>query len=441
VLEGRARSIGVVLLLAAATLAACGGGDADDGRATTSRPEPVEAPACASAVDDIAGAAERYLRTYAGGGEVTAADAVSAAEGTAAGPGDDEEALDETGFQEALAAAQDVLSARRCDPMRTQTLLEERLAEVDAEGPVADAVLRQLTATLTGRMPVEPTETTVAAGDDLREALAMAPDGSTLVLEPGEHRVDHTLVLLAGVEVRGAGRDATSIVSTAPEAAVLVLTDQLVSLEDLTVRHEGDAPASVILGGPAAAVAVSGVRVSGARAAEDGRGGAGILMFGAGTEAAGRGTTLEVTDAELIANEAGGIVLTGGHRSSIVRALFAGNGQCGICFLDASDGSVEDSGFEGNGVGIAATGSARPALVRITVTGGEVGLQAADEAAPAVQGATISGTSRAAVILSGAVTGSLEGVSCTDVAFGIVVGPDVRPVIGETSCDVVPAGS
>ena len=339
-------------------------------------------------------------------------------------------------FQETLTAAQQEIARRRCDPVQVRPALAERLAGIEPEGPVADAVLRQVSAGLTGQVPVEPTDTTVAPGEDLRDALARSPEGSIVRLEAGEHRLDASLVLLAGVEIVGAGRDATTVVSTAPDAAVLALTDRTVRLRGLTIRHEGDSPASVVLGGPAASLSVEDARLGGARVDAEGQGGAAILMFAVGAEAGGRGTTLEVTGSEFVLNQAAGIVLSGGHRASVVAARFEGNGQCGICFLDASDGSVEDSTLAGNAVGVATTGTAKPSLLRLTFSGGEVGLQAGDSSAPVVQDATFSGTSRAALIFSGRAAGRLEGVTCSDVPFGIVVGPDVTPFIGETDCAV-----
>jgi hypothetical protein len=393
---------------------------------------------CTTAVASIVSATERYVSGYESGRAVSAVSPAEqgslGASTTTADPGPG--TMTEADLQAALADADAVLRDQQCDPLGVRTALTEGLGRVATEGPVADAVLRQITASMTGRLAAQPGVTTVGPGDDLRDALAMSPDGSTLQLEAGEYRLDTSLVLLTGVVLRGAGRDATTITSTAPDAAVLALTDRRVELIDLTVHREGDAPGSAILGGPAASVVVSGARLTGAKVDQDGQGGAGILMYDDGQAAAGRGTTLEVTDTELRDNEAAGIVLSGGHRASVVRTAFLSNGQCGICFLDAADGSVEDSSFEGNGIGVAATGTARPTVLRVIIQGGEVGVQAADAAAPVIDGATISGAIRAAIIYSGDASGSLDKVTCQDVPFGIVVGPGAHPQVGATDCEL-----
>lgn len=437
----RGGTIGALVVVA--VLAGCGNDDETEATSTTSTTEDAaRATACDEAIDGIGVAVDRYLAGYESGGQLVAtepaesgdpADAPAASTSTTTtgdGP------LDEEGFQAALADAQGAISRYRCDPAQTRLALEQRLAEMEPEGPLADAVLRQLSVSMLGELPAEPTETVVAPGEDLRDVLARSPDGSTVVLEAGEHRLDHSLVLLAGIELRGAGRDATTIISTAPEAAVLAPTDRRVTIRGMSIRHEGEEPASVLVGGSASSIAVSDVRLTGGRVDADGQGGAGVLLFGGEGESDGRETTLEVTDAELVDNEAAGLVLSGAHRTSVVRADVRGNGQCGICFLGASDGSVEDSTFDGNGVGIAATGTSRPSLLRLTVRGGEVGIQAADEAQPAIQDVTVSASERAAAIYTGTAAGAIEQLSCQDVDFGIVVGPDARPAIGETDCEL-----
>lgn len=432
----RARSFGALLVAALLVLAGCADSAPDRPDPTISASLAAEVD-CTAAVSSIVFATQRYVDSYAAGSAVAASDATGDESASPARtPTPTPTAYSDADFQDAIAGAQGVISERGCDPARVRADLEDGLGDVTPQGAVADAVLRQITASLTGRLSAEPATRAVVPGDDLADVLAELPEGSTITLAAGEYALSEPLVLLTGVTIRGAGRDATTIRSTAPEAALLALTGGRVELADLTVRHEGDAAASALLAGPAASVVASGARFAGGRTDADGLGGAGVLMFAGGEDAAGRGTTLEVTDTELAENQAGGIVLTGGHRASVLRGVFRANVQCGICFLGAVDGSVEDSTFEGNGVGIAVTGTAAPTLLRNAISGGEVGLQASDEAAPMVDGATISGAARAAVIYTGTASGRLNGVTCTDVPFGIVVGPSVAPTLKDNSCDL-----
>ena len=417
----------------------CADGEGSEDGATSSTTESTE-QACQAAVDAIVDATERYVSGYEAARTVAAGDATSEEPATATTAPTGEEPLSETDFQTALTEADAALRGNRCQPAAIRDELVERLGSVSAEGPVADAVLRQLTASLTGRVAAAEEVTTVAPGTDLRDVVAALPDGATVELQAGEHRLDGSLVLLGGITIRGASRDTTTIVSTAPDAAVLALTHRRVELTRLTIRRAGDAPGSAILGGSSASVVVSDARLSGGKADAAGQGGAGVLMYASEREAAGRGTTLEVTDTEIHDNEAAGIVLSGGHRASIVRATFRANGQCGLCFLGNTDGSIEDSTFTDNGLGIAVTGTSKPTLLRLRITGGEVGIQAGDRSAPILDAVAVSSPRRAALIYTGAAAGSIDRLTCEDEPFGIVVSPEAHPVVAETDCELTSSG-
>lgn len=396
--------------------------------------------ACDAAVADIVTATESYVSGYEAAVAVAAEDATAEEPVTPTSGPPGAAPLTEEDFQVALSDADAALRSNGCRPREVRDDLVAQLGEVSAEGPVADAVLRQLTASLTGRLATAEDVTSVAPGTDLRDVVAALPDGATVELQAGEHRLDASLVLLAGVTIRGASRDTTTIVSTAADAAVLALTDRRVELAGLTIRREGDAPGSAVLGGSAASVVVTDARLTGGKADPEGQGGAGVLMYAAEAEAAGRGTTLEVTDTEIQGNEAAGIVLSGGHRASIVRATFRANGQCGLCFLGNTDGSVEDSTFSDNGLGIAVTGTSTPTLLRLSITGGEVGLQAGDRSAPVIDRLTVAAPKRAALIYTGSAAGSVDHLTCEDEPFGIVVSPEAHPQVGETDCDLASSG-
>ena len=303
------------------------------------------------------------------------------------------------------------------------------------------AVLRQLRASMTGTAKPEPSTLEVAPGDDLLAAVATLPAGSTLVLGAGTHTLDDVLVLLSPIPVRGAGAGTTTLESTAGDFGVLAIANGRVELKDLTLRHLGKAPANVVLAGPSVSLVAIGVAISGGVAQEDGTGGAGILMYDPRPQPGDTATSLEVTDSEFADNGSAGIVLNGGHVASIVSSTFRGNGQCGLCFLEGSAGSVTRGTFSDNGVGVAATGTARPTLLDSTVTEGQVGVQASDDAVPVLRGMGIRRSSRAALIWSGRAGGLIEDVTCSDVQFGLVVGPDVTPMVRDSACRLAPARS
>jgi hypothetical protein len=293
---------------------------------------------------------------------------------------------------------------------------------------------------MTGTSESRPTTRQVAPGDDLLAAVAQLPGGSTIELGPGTHRLDQVLVLLSPITIRGAGVDRTVVESGVVDFAVLAIADGSVSLSDLSLRHTGKQSANVVLAGPTASLVVTDSALSGGVVNRDGTGGAGILMYDAEARQRRTATSLEVTGTRFTDNGSAGVVLTGGHVASIAASTFTGNDQCGVCFLDASGGSVQDSTFTDNTVGVAATATAVPTVLSSTIRGGEVGIQAGDRSAPVIDGVSVSGASRAALIWAGRAEGAIRGVTCSDVTFGLVVGPDVAPTVRDSRCAIAPSG-
>jgi hypothetical protein len=262
----------------------------------------------------------------------------------------------------------------------------------------------------------------------------LAPD-SVVRLAPGRHRLSQTLVVLQAVTIVGAGRNRTELVSNAAGSVLLVLTDGRVELRGLTARHSGRSAASVLLGGPTSSVVLDAARIADA-SGKNGQGGNGVLMTASRGQEQGRGTTLEVTGTEFRGNEAAGVLLTGGHRTSVRRSTFVGNGQCGVCFADSSGGAVRTSRFSRNDVGVAVLDDARPALLDDRFTGGQVGVQASGRSRPLVRSSSVQGAARAAMIFSGRATGRVDGSTCTEVPYGIVVAGRALPFVGKNECTI-----
>lgn len=419
-------------LVAGLVLAGCA--DSEPDALPTPDPTELARQACSAAAVSVGDAVQRYVDAYAAPSLAAAANP-SQSPGASTQPSPSRLAGPDADLEAAVADAQEVVQERGCDPEDFAAEVESALGEVTADGPVADAVLRQLRASLTGRAAPTATTRSVTPEDDLREVLAELPTGSTVELAPGTYALDEPLVVLRGVTLRGAGRDDTTIQSSSSEASVLVFTAERVELRELALDRSDERTGSVVVAGSAAALVVSGSRISGGTTDADGLGGAGILLA-AGDTVRAPATSLEVTDTDFAANAGAGIAASGEHSVSIVGSRFSGSGQCGICFLDDSGGSVEASSFTDNTVGVAVLGSATPTLIDIDVTGGEVGIQAAGEAAPIIKGGTVTRAARAAVLLSEQTSGSVDGLTCSDVPFGIVVGPRSAPTIGDNACDL-----
>lgn len=314
--------------------------------------------------------------------------------------------------------------------------LARGLAAVPASGPVAAAVLARLSATLVARPT--PTPGPLRPGADLGAALAAAPAGGTVELGAGTFDLPATLVALDAVTLKGAGRGRTILRSTASDAAVLDLAVGRVELRDLDLAIAATGGSSGVVAGSEASLVLTRVGVRGARAGT--AGGAGVLMSATGTGGSGRGATLEVTDSEFSGNAWAGIGVTGGHLVSIVGGTFRDNGACGVCFLDASGGSVSASTLAGNPVGVGVTGTARPTLVDVTIGGGDVGVQLEGASVATLDRVTVSGATRAAIIVTGTAGGAIGHTSCRSVPYGIVVGPDAAPTLTAVDCAVAQSG-
>jgi hypothetical protein len=340
----------------------------------------------------------------------------------------------------AANAARTSISRYGCAVTSFRSDLETGLKAVPAQSPIAVAVLARLTASLTGTVAQQTTTRSVTPADDLGAVLPSLAPGSTVLLQAGTYTLSRTLVLLDGVTLRGSGHDATVIRSTAPDAAVVIVTAGRVEVSDLRLELDPGVPATGIVAGPQSSLVLSAVTVSGATATKAGLGGAGVQMSGQATDRPAGATTLQVTDSAFDHNAWAGIAVGGGHRASVLRASFTANGQCGMCFLDASSGSVQDSRFADNLVGLGANGTASPTWVGDTITGGTVGVQLDGTATPTIQGLTVTGASRAAAIFSGRAAGAVAQLTCTSVPYGIVVADTAAPTLGDTTCTVARGG-
>jgi hypothetical protein len=342
-------------------------------------------------------------------------------------------------LRSAITGARKEIDNYGCDAGDYQSALTDGLGDISVRGPLANAVLLRLKASMSGSSATDaqPVTREVSPGDDLPTVLSEVAPGSTLRLAGGTYRLPQSLVLLQGVTLVGRGSDRTVLRSTASDTSVLVLTDGRVDLRRLTLRHAGPKPASVLVGGPSSSIALTEVVVSGGRSASSRAGGNGVLMSARGDAKASRATTLEVTGSTVTGNDNAGILLTGGHRASVVRTRFGENAQCGICFADASSGAVHRGNFSDNAVGVAALGRSRPAVLDSILSGGQIGAQAAGTAQLVVRRSVLDGASRAGLLFGGRSSGRVAGTTCRDVRFGVVVSADAAPYVTGGDCAVV----
>lgn len=447
----RASTVVVVVALLSAVLGACSTPAGPPSSATTAPGTSSgagSARACSEAAAALVAAVGRAVAGYdqpnaatSPQPATTAGSSTATATGTAATSGSTDPSTDPSSDLSAAAAAARAAISRYGCPTSTFTAdLKSGLGAVPTHSAIAAAVLARLTAGLTGQAGWQAETRSVTPADDLTQVLAQVAPGSTVILAAGTYPIARSLVLLEAVTVRGAGRDTTHLKASAPDAALVVMTAGLVEISDLRVELDPAVPASGIVAAPQSLLKLSSVSVSGATATPAGLGGAGVQMSGAATDRPSAATTLEVTDSQFDHNAWAGIAVGGGHRASVVRGSFTANGQCGVCFLDVSSGSVQDGRFTGDVVALGANGRATPTWLGNTITGGTVGVQLDGSAAPTIKDLSVTGASRAAVIFSGRSAGAIAGVTCTSVPYGIVVADTAAPTLGDTTCTVARGG-
>lgn len=397
---------------------------------------PLRAQVCAEAADSVVAAVANLVTSYETPAAQESPDPSrepSATPQASPATGDD--------VTSAVAQAQRTLERLDCDRAAFNADLEAGLAAIEPSGAIATAVWRRVSASVLGDVEQQAGERTLKPAEDLSTAIARAAPGSTLVLPAGVTELPGTLVLLDGVTLRGEGREATTLASSAPEAAIIVATDGRVELRDLTLTLSGGTPASGVVAGPSASLVLAGVRIAGAPIGDAGSGGAGVYMSAEGEQGSGRGTTLEVTDSLFEGNGWAGIAVAGGHRVSIEASTFAGNGEVGMLFLDSASGSVAASTFTDNTVGLAATGASTPTWLASTVSGGSIGLQLDGTAAPTIDGMRVEGSASAAVVVGGEATGSIGHTTCADVPYGIVISDAAAPTLVDNTCELARGAS
>lgn len=395
----------------------------------------VQAALCEGAATQVITAVERLVSTYATPVLEQTDEQAEPSPSATVEPGDTGDDL-----ATAVESAQRTVNRLGCNPTAFNADVSAGLATISPTGPVATAVWRRVTASVLGEVEQEATERSVTGEDELLEAIAQAAPGSTIVLPAGTTELGSTIVLLDGLTLRGQGRDSTTLISSTPESAIIVATEGLVTLTDLTLRLDGTDPASGLVAGPSASVALDGVRVTGATRGEDGAGGAGVYMSAEGDAGSGRGTTLEVTDSAFEDNAWAGIAIAGGHRVSVEEATVTDNGEVGILFLDSASGSVARSSITGNTIGLAATGSAHPTWLASTISGGSIGMQVDGLVAIVIDGMRVTGSSSAAMLVGGEVTGAITRLNCDDTPYGIVVGDTAAPTLAENDCPLARGG-
>ena len=390
-------------LFAAALCAACSSSSDDAPSATATTTTSTTTPLvlyteaqCAAKATAAAQPLQDFVDQYQG---------LTADEWNALDPPPDIQAVQD----DVIAIAQEAAD-HGCDPTKLQEGLDVAVANLEATSEVGNAIvaaLRGLGPPLgppqvvtvpetTQPRDVAPSTVTIELGGDvdeqLRAALDTVADGSTIQFGEGVYDVSEPVVVNIGVSFVGAGRNLTTLRSTAEGVSVAFVGPGGFAMTDMTLEHIGGTEASVLLAieGPvhvARAIVRGGVV---GESAESG-GGHGIVFAFDPIEGfpersdSERAGPLTIEDTTVTGNAAAGILSTGRASPQITASTISDNGGCGLCYVANSRGSVTDT----------------------TVQGNEIGVQAGDNTAPRLRDSTFSGNTTVGITFDGASTGSL----------------------------------
>jgi len=230
----------------------------------------------------------------------------------------------------------------------------------------------------------------------LPEALEVAPQGGKIVLAPGKYPLEGSLEVRKPVEIVGAGMDESEIVSEAVGYALRFYGGGTFVLQDLTVRHQGEVQANVVVieGGQ---IAFQRTRFSGSTHEEDAGPTAGLLVKG--------DTAGVVKECEFIEND-NGIWLVDDSQPELSKNLCADN-RTGITYSDRAGGSASENECRDNGTGFFIS----------------------DDSAPDLEFNTVMNNGFAGISYTGSSGGTAKGNLVTKNGFGFYVELDSQPVI------------
>ena len=194
--------------------------------------------------------------------------------------------------------------------------------------------------TVTVSLPTTVRVNSDGSGDysSLEEAIdAVAPD-SVIELGAGTFDSSDSIVIDKPLTIKGLGMQKTSILSDTDGQVLLYTGDGSFEISDVSIRHQGDMPAAVV-------VVAQGefnfrnCRITGGRASSEDKGGSGLIVQ---NEVVGA-----VRDCEIIDNDGAGIGVLDSAQVTIENNLVAGN-SLGILVLDVAVAMVSNNTISDN---------------------------------------------------------------------------------------------
>ena len=292
--------------------------------------------------------------------------------------------------QQSMVGVAQAAVDRGCDPTAMETLLAERIAELQGEGEVGQSIAAALRGDgpIAGPPPPVPLPTqppretaantiSITTDDDIGAVLATIAPGSTISFAPGVYEIDEPIVVDVDVTFQGAGLGETIISSSAEGVAVTFVGPGGFALEDITIEHVGSLEASVlvVIEGP---LRITRSELRGGVAGTEGTGGGHGLVIAFDPlegfperSAADREGPLVIESSRIVGNAAAGVLLTGPAAPTITDTLIATNGGCGVCYTSTSGGRLESSTVSSNQIGVQISETASLVIHDSSIVGSE----------------------------------------------------------------------
>ncbi len=238
----------------------------------------------------------------------------------------------------------------------------------------------------------------------LSAALDSLPEGSTIILEAGTYYLPESLSIFKPVRLVGAGMEQTRIVSEAEGYVVRFNGAGPFAVEDLSFRHEGQAPADVVVvqGG---GVTLTRCRFSGAVYRPGRQSGAGLRLQ--------ENTSGQVQACVAAENEKTGITVEGQAQPTLSGNHIHHNASLGLAYEDQAGGLARQNECSNNGLsGISVDGQAEPVLEENLCAGNKV----------------------SGIAYLAAAGGLAKKNDCWDSLIGISVDQQAKPRLEENYC-------
>lgn len=293
-------------------------------------------------------------------------------------------------------------------------------------------------------LPVIPTPTTEASGirlvadgsgdyPDLETAINKAETGETVFLEAGTYRINKVLEIEKSVAIVGAGIDETIITSSVTGAVLHFTGNGSYTLSGVTVQHEGDLPAHVVL------VENGEIDFYNCRFT----GSAGVVSdLNAGLMIRGS-TTGTIKNCQVDHNATAGIFLIGEANVLMEGNSCKNNRELGIAFRENAGGTARDNVCNENGE----AGFYMDSNGTILLEGNEcshngndetpgVGMLIGGEAGPTIAGNTCNANTYAGISFGQSAGGNTKNNECTFNGFaGINLEGESSPTLEGNTCN------